>query len=73
MPVSFNKAFKFWVKLGFINFGGPAGQISVMHRELVDQRKWVEESVFLRGLNFAMLLPGNAFIFRFTWSFYSAH
>ncbi len=59
MPdVSFKEAFKFWVKLGFINFGGPAGQIAVMHRELVDRRKWVEESVFLRGLNFCMLLPG---------------
>ena len=58
MPVSFKEAFRFWVKLGFINFGGPAGQIAVMHRELVDRRKWVEESVFLRGLNFCMLLPG---------------
>jgi len=58
MPVSFKEAFKFWVKLGFINFGGPAGQIAAMHRELVDRRKWVEESVFLRGLNFCMLLPG---------------
>lgn len=58
MPVSFKEAFKFWVKLGFINFGGPAGQIAVMHRELVDRRKWVDESVFLRGLNFCMLLPG---------------
>ncbi len=58
ITVSFKEAFKFWVKLGFINFGGPAGQIAVMHRELVDQRKWVEESVFLRGLNYCMLLPG---------------
>lgn len=58
MPVTFKEAFKFWVKLGFINFGGPAGQIAVMHRELVDRRKWIEESVFLRGLNFCMLLPG---------------
>ena len=58
MPVSFKEAFKFWVKLGFINFGGPAGQIAVMHRELVDRRKWIDESVFLRGLNFCMLLPG---------------
>jgi chromate transporter len=49
MPVSFKEAFKFWLKLGFINFGGPAGQIAVMHRELVDRRKWVDESVFLRG------------------------
>lgn len=58
MPVSFKEAFKFWLKLGFINFGGPAGQIAVMHRELVDRRQWVEESVFLRALNFCMLLPG---------------
>jgi chromate transporter len=58
MTVTFKEAFKFWIKLGFINFGGPAGQIAVMHRELVDRRKWVDESVFLRGLNFCMLLPG---------------
>lgn len=49
---------RFWVKLGFINFGGPAGQISIMHRELVERKKWVSESQFLRSLNFCMLLPG---------------
>jgi len=56
--VSFAEAFRFWLKLGFINFGGPAGQIAIMHRELVDQRRWVPEPLFLRALNFSMLLPG---------------
>jgi chromate transporter len=55
---SFREAFAFWVKLGFINFGGPAGQIAIMHRELVDQRRWVPEHLFLRALNFATMLPG---------------
>jgi chromate transporter len=55
---TFREAFAFWVKLGFINFGGPAGQIAIMHRELVDQKRWVSETLFLRGLNFATLLPG---------------
>src|SRR5947209_7883908 len=57
-PVSFGDAFRFWLKLGFINFGGPAGQIAIMHRELVDQKRWVPEPLFLRALNFSMLLPG---------------
>jgi len=57
-PVSFAEAFRFWLKLGFINFGGPAGQIAIMHRELVDQKRWVPEPPFLRALNFSMLLPG---------------
>jgi chromate transporter len=56
--VRFGEAFRFWLKLGFINFGGPAGQIAIMHRELVDEKRWVKESVFLRALNFSMLLPG---------------
>jgi chromate transporter len=55
---SFAEAFRFWVKLGFINFGGPAGQIAMMHRELVDRRRWIGEQQFLRALNFCMLLPG---------------
>jgi chromate transporter len=46
------------VKLGFINFGGPAGQIAIMHKELVERRRWISESQFLRSLNFCMLLPG---------------
>jgi len=57
-PVSFWEAFWFWVKLGFINFGGPAGQIAIMHRELVEKKRWVSESQYLRTLNFCMLLPG---------------
>ncbi|HEV2122139.1 MAG TPA: chromate efflux transporter [Chloroflexota bacterium] len=54
----FAAALRFWVKLGFINFGGPAGQIAIMHRELVDEKRWVTESQFLRALNFCMILPG---------------
>lgn len=56
--VGFKEAFWFWVKLGFINFGGPAGQIAIMHRELVERKRWVTEAQFLRTLNFCMLLPG---------------
>jgi chromate transporter len=56
--VGFREAFWFWVKLGFINFGGPAGQIAIMHRELVERKHWVSEDQFLRTLNFCMLLPG---------------
>jgi chromate transporter len=51
-------ALGFWLKLGFISFGGPAGQIAVMHRELVEKKRWVEEDRFLHALNFCMLLPG---------------
>jgi chromate transporter len=56
--VGFREAFWFWVKLGFINFGGPAGQIAIMHRELVEKKRWVSETQYLRTLNFCMLLPG---------------
>lgn len=56
--ISFWEAFWFWVKLGFINFGGPAGQIAIMHRELVERKRWISESQYLRTLNFCMLLPG---------------
>ena len=56
--VSFAEAFRFWVKLGFISFGGPAGQIAIMHRELVDRRHWLSEERFLHALNYCMLLPG---------------
>jgi chromate transporter len=55
---SFAEAFRFWLKLGFINFGGPAGQIAIMHRSLVDEKKWIDEQRFLHALNFCMLLPG---------------
>ena len=56
--VSFTEAFRFWLQLGFISFGGPAGQIAIMHRELVEKRRWVSEKRFLHALNFCMLLPG---------------
>ncbi len=56
--VSFGEAFRFWAKLGFISFGGPAGQIAIMHRELVDRRRWISEERFLHALNYCMLLPG---------------
>ena len=58
MIPSFREAFLFWLKLGFISFGGPAGQIAIMHRELVDRRKWVSEGEFMHALNYCMLLPG---------------
>jgi len=54
----FGEAFRFWLKLGFISFGGPAGQISIMHQELVDRKKWVSNERFLNALNYCMLLPG---------------
>jgi chromate transporter len=56
--VSFGEAFRFWVKMGFISFGGPAGQIAIMHRELVERRRWLSEERFLHALNYCMLLPG---------------
>lgn len=55
---SFREAFLFWLKLGFISFGGPAGQIGIMHEFVVDQKKWVSDSRFLHALNYCMLLPG---------------
>src|SRR3954462_3597653 len=55
---SFGEFFKVWLKIGCINFGGPAGQIAMMHRIVVDEKKWIEESRFLHALNFCMLLPG---------------
>lgn len=57
-PVSFWHAFVFWLKMGFISFGGPAGQIAIMHQELVEQRRWISERRFLHALNYCMLLPG---------------
>ncbi|MDB5800722.1 MAG: chromate transporter, chromate ion transporter family [Rhodocyclales bacterium] len=56
--VSFRQAFLFWLKLGFISFGGPAGQISIMHQELVERRRWISEKRFLHALNYCMVLPG---------------
>lgn len=56
--VSLRTAFLFWLKLGFISFGGPAGQIAIMHEELVERRRWISEGRFLHALNYCMLLPG---------------
>jgi len=56
--VAFRDALRFWVRLGLINFGGPTGQIAIMHEELVERRRWIDEGRFLHALNFAMLLPG---------------
>ena len=58
VSVSFREALRFWLQLGLISFGGPAGQIAIMHRELVDKRRWVSEKRFLHALNFCMVLPG---------------
>ena len=55
---NFAEAFRFWLKLGFISFGGPTGQIAVMHAELVEKKKWISEARFLHALNYCMLLPG---------------
>ncbi len=55
---SFGEALRFWFKLGWISFGGPAGQIAIMHREIVERRRWLGEDHFLHALNFCMLLPG---------------
>jgi len=55
---SFAEAFRFWLKLGFISFGGPTGQIAIMQAELVEKKKWISQSRFLHALNFCMLLPG---------------
>ena len=57
-PVTFWEAFQYWLKLGFISFGGPAGQISMMHQELVERRRWISEHRFMHGLNYCMMLPG---------------
>ena len=55
---TFSEAARVWAKIGFLSFGGPAGQIALMHKELVDQRRWISESRFLHALNYCMLLPG---------------
>ncbi len=57
-PPTLGEAFKYWLKLGFISFGGPAGQISMMHQELVERRRWISEQRYLHALNYCMLLPG---------------
>ena len=58
VPVTLTEAFWYWLKLGFISFGGPAGQIALMHTELVERRRWISEQRFLHALNYCMLLPG---------------
>src|SRR5437764_13387423 len=57
-PPTFREAFRFWLKLGFISFGGPSGQIAMMHTELVERKRWIDNARFLHALNFCMLLPG---------------
>ena len=57
-PVGFAEALRFWLKLGFVSFGGPAGQIAIMHTELVERRGWISEKRFLHALNYCMVLPG---------------
>ena len=57
-PVGLFQAFLYWLKLGFISFGGPAGQIAMMHQELVERRRWISEKRFLHALNYCMVLPG---------------
>ncbi|MBL7842601.1 MAG: chromate efflux transporter [Cyclobacteriaceae bacterium] len=58
MKPSFTDALKFWLKLGFISFGGPAGQVAIMHEYLVDKKKWISDSRFMHALNYCMILPG---------------
>jgi chromate transporter len=56
--ITFKEALRYWFKLGFISFGGPTGQIAMMHKDLVEKKKWIAEDHFLQALNFCMLLPG---------------
>jgi chromate transporter len=57
-PVTLSQAFIYWLKLGFISFGGPAGQIAIMHQDLVEKKRWISERRYLHALNYCMLLPG---------------
>lgn len=57
-PVTLVQAFRYWLKLGFISFGGPAGQIAIMHQDLVEKKRWISERRFLHALNYCMVLPG---------------
>jgi chromate transporter len=70
---SFAQALRFWWRLGWISFGGPAGQIAIMHTELVERRRWVTDAAFLRGLNFCMLLPGPEAQQLATWLGWRLH
>ena len=57
-PVTFAEAFWYWLKLGFVSFGGPTGQIAIMHQDLVEKKRWISEQRFLHALNYCMVLPG---------------
>ena len=57
--IPIGEALRYWLKLGFISFGGPAGQIAIMHQELVEKRRWISEERFLHALNYCMLLPAR--------------
>lgn len=72
-PPRFGAALRFWLLLGCISFGGPAGQIAIMHNELVDKRRWIDEEAFLRALNFCMLLPGPEAMQLATWLGWRLH
>jgi chromate transporter len=67
------EAFRFWVKLGFISFGGPAGQIAIMHREVVERRRWLDEREFTQALNVCMLIPGPEAMQLATWIGWRLH
>ena len=70
---TFREAVRFWLKLGCIGFGGPAGQIVIMHRELVERRQWITEADFEKALNFCMLLPGPEAQQLATWCGWRLH
>ena len=57
-PITFNDALAVWWRIGLLSFGGPAGQIALMHRILVEEKRWLDETRFLHALNYCMLLPG---------------
>ncbi|MGV2339708.1 MAG UNVERIFIED_CONTAM: chromate transporter [Planctomycetaceae bacterium] len=71
--VSFADAVRLWLRVGLLSFGGPAAQIAVMHRLVVDERRWVDEQKFLNGLNFCMLLPGPEAQQLATWLGWTLH
>src|SRR5215217_4064796 len=58
MPVTYKEAARTWMRVGLLSFGGPAGQIALMHRMLVDEKRWIGEQRFLHALSYCMLLPG---------------
>jgi chromate transporter len=67
------EAFRFWLKLGLISFGGPVAQIGIMHRELVDMRRWFDERTFLNALNFSILVPGPEALQLAAWLGWRMH